>query len=211
MPLESFPRHYAALRAGERPAPEEADAFDGHVLASALAMALAEVDDGGASLVDGLGLAPAEIGRLVDRHFPILGRGALDLEAMAESARESEEDLLRDLLLDNRSGSGPVAGWLAAIIARRSMRPDHLWQDLGLRDRGELGRLLERHFAPLHAGNVANMRWKKYFYRRLCEAEGFVLCAAPSCAVCGDFGDCFGDEDGLSRLAQLRLDLTRAA
>lgn len=84
------------------------------------------------------------------------------------------------------------------------MKPDHLWQDLGLFDRSELNRLLATHFPTLHAGNTTNMRWKKYFYRKLCEAEGFSLCAAPSCAVCADFVSCFGAEDGESRLAQTR-------
>ena len=88
------------------------------------------------------------------------------------------------------------------------MRDDHLWQDLGLFSRAELGRLLARHFPALHAGNVNNMRWKKYFYRRICDLEGFSLCAAPHCSVCKDFASCFGDEDGMSRLAQLSRELS---
>jgi nitrogen fixation protein NifQ len=91
------------------------------------------------------------------------------------------------------------------------MRPDHLWQDLGLFDRSELNRLLARHFPSLHAGNTANMKWKKYFYRKLCEAEGFVLCTAPSCAQCTDFAACFGAEDGESRMAQTRREVDRSA
>ncbi len=91
------------------------------------------------------------------------------------------------------------------------MRPDHLWQDLGLFDRGELNRLLARHFPALHAGNTANMRWKKYFYRKLCEAEGFALCTAPSCTVCADFASCFGAEDGESRMALTRRAVETAA
>ncbi len=90
------------------------------------------------------------------------------------------------------------------------MRDDHLWQDLGLFNRAELGRLLARHFPALHAGNVNNMRWKKYFYRRICDLEGFSLCAAPHCSVCKDFSSCFGDEDGMSRLAQMSRELTAA-
>ena len=30
-----------------------------------------------------------------------------------------------------------------------------------------------RDFPTLAAGNTKNMKWKKYFYRKLCEAEGF--------------------------------------
>ena len=62
---------------------------------------------------------------------------------------------------------------------------------------------MARHFPVLHAGNTKNMRWKKFFYHRLCELEGFSLCAAPHCPVCADFASCFGDEDGLSRLAMV--------
>ena len=54
------------------------------------------------------------------------------------------------------------------------------------------------------------MRWKKYFYRRICDLEGFSLCAAPHCSVCTDFASCFGDEDGMSRLAQMSRELTAA-
>jgi nitrogen fixation protein NifQ len=54
------------------------------------------------------------------------------------------------------------------------------------------------------------MRWKKYFYRRICDLEGFSLCSAPHCSVCKDFSSCFDDEDGISRLAQLSRELTTA-
>ncbi|MBS1165468.1 MAG: nifQ [Proteobacteria bacterium] len=209
MPASIFAHHYATFRAAADPAQELAEDFDSHVLAAILASALTEAEMSDARCVDGLGLSPAEIGRLIGRHFP---RYALaDLGGLSPSAPSEEEMLLADLLLAHRSGPEPVSGWLAVLIARRAMRPDHLWQDLGLNDRGELNRLLARHFQTLHAGNTGNMRWKKYFYRVLCEAEGFSLCAAPSCSVCSDFTDCFGAEDGLSRLAGLRRRIEEAA
>jgi nitrogen fixation protein NifQ len=83
------------------------------------------------------------------------------------------------------------------------MAPCHLWQDLGLANRAELSQLIARWFPRLSAGNVGNMKWKKFFYRKLCELEGFTLCAAPTCAECSDFHDCFGDEDAESGLARL--------
>lgn len=207
----TFASHYAALRAAAWPARDEADAFDTHVLASILSAALGESAAPGVSVADGLGLAPDEIGHLLDRRFPLWRASHLGLAGMAESPAGDEEALLADLLLAHRSGPEPVSSWLAVMIARRAMRPDHLWQDLGLNDRGELNRLLARHFRRLHAGNTRNMRWKKYFYRVLCEAEGFALCSAPSCAVCTDFSDCFGAEDGMSRLAGWRRQLEAAA
>jgi nitrogen fixation protein NifQ len=207
--MPAFARHYSALRAAARPARNEDEAFDSHVLAAILAAALAEAETTGTSPLDGLGLSPAEIGRLLDSCFP--GHAATDFRCLAPSEPAEEEVLLVDLLKAHRTGPEPVATWLSALVARRAMRPDHLWQDLGLNDRGELNRLLARHFRSLHVGNTGNMRWKKYFYRVLCEAEGFSLCAAPSCAVCTDFQDCFGAEDGLSRLAGLRRRVEEAA
>ncbi len=197
----TFAHHYAALRAAARPSSNETEAFDGHVFAAMLAAAMTEAEAADVHLCDGIGLSVGETKRLFDRCFPGY-KGVLD--GVAPSPPSEEETLLVDLLLAHRSGPEPVCSWLATLIARRAMRPDHLWQDLGLNDRGELNRLLSRHFRALHAGNTGNMRWKKYFYRLLCEAEGFSLCAAPSCAVCTDFNDCFGIEDGLSRLADLR-------
>lgn len=192
---------YAALRRGDRLVDSADAAFDQHVIAAILAVA---ARDGG-SLAVATGLAPAALTRLLATLFPRFYRGEADLGAAAPE-RSDEETLLVDLLAGHARGQDDtgVTGWLPALIARRALRPDHLWQDLGLNDRGELGRLLHRHFPTLAAGNVRNMRWKKYFYRRLCEAEGFVLCTAPSCAACTDFDGCFGPEDGMSRLAETR-------
>lgn len=209
MPASTFARHYAALRAAARPTRDETEAFDSHVFAAILATALTETETPGVCLADGLGLSSAEIDRLIGWCFP---RYAVpDLAGLSPDPSSEEETLLVNLLMARRSGPEPLAGWLAVLIARRAMQPDHLWQDLGLNDRGELNRLLARHFRTLHAGNTGNMRWKKYFYRVLCEAEGFALCAAPSCSVCTDFVDCFGSEDGLSRLAGLRRRIEEAA
>lgn len=195
---------YADLRAADRPIGDADAAFDQHVLAAILAIAAAEPD----GLAAGTGLAPAALDPLLATFFPALPRAALAYGAV--SARSDEENLLVELLTDHAADT-EAAAWLAVLVARRAMRPDHLWQDLGLNDRAELGRLLARHFPTLAAGNSNNMRWKKYFYRVLCEAEGFVLCTAPSCAVCCDFSACFGAEDGMSRLATTRRALEIAA
>ena len=48
------------------------------------------------------------------------------------------------------------------------------------------------------------MKWKKFFYRTICRDEGYMLCAAPSCAECDDFEICFGEESGESLLARAR-------
>jgi nitrogen fixation protein NifQ len=121
-----------------------------------------------------------------------------------------EIEMVRELLLENRSSEGECGRWLAAMIARRAMEPNHLWEDLGLRERSELTRLLSRHFAPIAARNTQNMRWKRFFYRALCESDGFVMCATPVCTECRDFDLCFGDESGESRMADRRREAALA-
>lgn len=184
------------------------DVFDTHVIACVLSVGLDEVDRGLVTFCEATGLDAATLDGLLASRFPALPRATLPPVATVRPPLEIEEEMLRDLLIEH--GSTVLAPVLATAIARRALRPDHLWQDLGLFDRSELNRLLARHFPTLHAGNTANMRWKKYFYRKLCEAEGFSLCSAPSCAQCDDFRDCFGAEDGESRMAETRRALDRA-
>ena len=86
------------------------------------------------------------------------------------------------------------ARWLAAMVARRSLQSGHLWQDLGLRERSDLSRFLIRHFGPIAALNIRDMKWKKFFYRQMCEAEGMVVCKSPVCDDCDDFKVCFEKE-----------------
>jgi len=197
-----FDERYAALRAAQTVKADGGEAFDDHVFACALSAALADQAATELALTEGLGLTRAEATALFAARFP-LSAAPLCLERAPDPVRIMEEDLLRDLLASHSAGRGKESGWLASIIARRAMGEDHLWQDLGLFNRCELNRLLARHFPALHAGNVKNMRWKKFFYRRLCELEGFSLCAAPHCSVCVDFASCFGDEDGMNRLAMV--------
>lgn len=187
---------------------DEGRDFDTHVVACGLSVALEEVRRGAATLGEATGLDAATLRALLAARFPRLGAGLLPPMATVAPAAEIEEEMLRDLLIEH--GATPLAPTLARLIARRAMRPDHLWQDLGLFDRAELGRLLARHFPTLAAANTGNMRWKKFFYRRLCEAEGFSLCSAPSCSVCADFASCFGAEDGESRMAERRRAMDRA-
>ncbi|GAA0295630.1 nitrogen fixation protein NifQ [Rhodovulum strictum] len=178
------------------------DTFDTHVLAAILALAIAE---GGASgrLCAHAGLDQDALRALAGMVFPGCMAGLDRMARLPPPAAETEQTSLRDLLLAHATGERPLETQLAAMIARRAMEPDHLWQDLGLRHRGELTALLDRHFAPLARQNTDNMKWKRFFYRKLCEDEGFVLCAAPVCTACNDFETCFGEETGEARLARI--------
>jgi nitrogen fixation protein NifQ len=170
------------------------DAFDRHVFACALTVGAGETDR---SLTEALGLTARSLRQLINAYFPT-GGGRL-LAALPPGADPGvdalEEPDLRQLLLDHRSRGVIEEEWLAAIIARRSLCPDHLWQDLGLFNRSDRVRLLRRHFEPLAQRNVRDMKWKKFFYRELCLRDGVLICKAPVCDLCSDFVHCFGGED----------------
>ncbi len=167
-----------------------------------LAIGIMEAREEDATLDAALGLSPRDLCELaVWIGHPLAARYA---EEAGDPVVDDEEDQIRALLASHAVGKSREARWLAAMVARRAMRANHLWQDLGLANRSWLNELLRRYFPELHAGNTSDMKWKKYFYRRLCEMEGFVLCTAPSCRECCDFDRCFGAEDGESLLAQRR-------
>lgn len=177
--------------------------FDRHVLASILAAGVME----GSLLFEKVGLSRDELAALLKQNFPSARIKGDDLLLGSKRDDNDEVTMVRDLLLAQRSTEGDTGRWLAAMIARRVMEPNHLWADLGLRNQAELFRLLNRHFAPLARRNVNKMRWKRFFYRRLCEDEGLILCTTPVCTECKDFNHCFGDESGESRMAERRRDV----
>ncbi|MBH5389411.1 nitrogen fixation protein NifQ [Bradyrhizobium sp. CNPSo 4019] len=176
--------------------------FDRHVLACILAAGVME----GGRLFEKVGLSSDDLAALFKQKFPSVRIKGDDLLLGSKRDDNDEVTMVRDLLLARRSTEGDTGRWLAAMIARRVMEPSHLWADLGLRNRGELSRLLNRHFGPLARRNVNNMRWKRFFYRMLCEDEGLILCTTPMCTECKDFNHCFGDESGESRMADRRRD-----
>lgn len=153
---------------------------------------------------DMLGLAEEHFEHLMESYFP----GALQNAGMAlpsmdaapgcEAMRGDEFGDLLDLLLEHRSRLDKDSEWLAFAIATACMGNDHLYQDMGLPNRQTLSGLLEAYFPVLFAHNSGNMKWKKFFYKQLCDRSGVRACRAPSCAVCGDYLKCFGPEDGLS-------------
>ncbi|WP_052699882.1 nitrogen fixation protein NifQ [Martelella endophytica] len=194
---------YRQLMAGQPLCVDDGHDFDRHVLASVLAISCEEVSSREAgSLSEACGLSQEALEYLSAAWFCAAGQGLL--AGFAGKAFKTDDEVL--LLVDLLSGFAdlPLSPLMATLVARRAMQDNHLWQDLGLRNRAELSRLLFRHFPALAAGNTQNMKWKKYFYRALCEAEGSVLCTAPTCRQCTDFSDCFGSEDGESRMAYIR-------
>lgn len=198
------------LVAGACPA-ADCDGFDIHVLASILALAAGEAGPGGC-IAWRAGLDNAELAALAGAIFPhataiLVPAGASD----GPVPRTEDEDVLFDLLWRGSTAATPLQRRLAAMLARRAQQPNHLWQDLGLDDRSELSRLMQRHFAPLAMRNSKDMKWKKFLYRMICRDSDYSLCTAPSCAECDDFAVCFGDESGESLLARSRRTAELAA
>jgi nitrogen fixation protein NifQ len=180
-----------------------ADEFDAHVIASILAISSCEVGAAGLPQTGAAGLTGEQFGALVKEFFPKAAAWRLFQLDMAVE-RTADEACLLDLLQRCTTLGAPLEKLLAAMIARRAQRPNHLWQDLGLRNRGELSQLMTRHFRPLAIRNSQDMKWKKFLYRLICADASFSLCTAPSCGECDDFAQCFGEETGESLLARAR-------
>lgn len=110
--------------------------------------------------------------------------------------RGDEVDDVRELLLAHADPHEPAdtTRAVAELIALACLGDNHLWQDLQLASRADLSALIEWHFPRLAARNHAQMKWKKFLYKQLCEREEVFICKSPSCAVCTDHALCFGPE-----------------
>lgn len=129
--------------------------------------------------------------------IPFPGAGfAADTGAWTPDDDGDEFADLLDLLLENLALPDESGICLCHAIATAAMGADHLWQDMGLPSRTVLSDLLREHFPVLAAKNVGDMKWKKFFYRQLCERAGVPICKAPHCAECCDRALCFGPEEG---------------
>jgi nitrogen fixation protein NifQ len=146
-------------------------------------------------LPDRLGLGESEFQALqaqfVDCDLPesAASGSRLDFSRMLE--KQDLEQLLRQYAVPGIAESE----WLIAIIVAGCLGSDHLWQDLGLWSRQALSAMLQHNFPELAARNSKDMKWKKFLYKQLCEAEGLYVCRAPSCEVCQDYLNCFGPEE----------------
>jgi nitrogen fixation protein NifQ len=145
----------------------------------------------------GAGVLPHALGldgeRFADfwrRYFP--GPQPILLDGNREDIPELDD--IEHLLLDYRAGRRDSERWLARIVACGCAGRDHLWQDLGLANRGELSLLMAAGFPALAALNTGDMKWKKFIYRQYCARDGIYVCPAPSCGVCIDYAKCFAPE-----------------
>ncbi len=140
------------------------------------------------------GLGGAELNQLREKHFPHAPELRDRMDGASIAARADEIDDVLRLLLDHRSDDSEETRWLAHAIATACLGDSHLYQDMGLKNRTILSELLRRHFSTLYEKNTGNMKWKKFFYKQLCERAEINICKAPSCKVCDDYAKCFGPE-----------------
>ncbi len=144
-----------------------------------------------------MGLDAATQHRLLRRYFPGADLAAVTAateDAACPALPAEEFDDLHALLIAHRSEDGEESRWLACTVATACLGNNHLWQDMGLPNRSVLSELLRRYFTTLHDKNTGNMKWKKFFYKQLCEQAEVMLCKAPGCNVCADYAICFGPE-----------------
>ena len=88
----------------------------------------------------------------------------------------------------------PALAVVVKTVVLASLGDNHLWQDLQLPSRAELSALIRHWFPALVAKNHADMTWKKFLYKQLCEREELFICKPPTCEVCTDRPVCFGPE-----------------
>lgn len=147
-------------------------------------------------LPDYLGLECGQFNALTEHFFPGCN---LPEQAPSGSKLDFSRMLERDdlvTLLKQFSNAGIVeTDWIIGIIVAGCLGGDHLWQDLGLWSRSQLSAMLQYNFPELAVKNDRDMKWKKFLYKQLCEAEGLYLCRAPSCNVCIDYPKCYGSEE----------------
>lgn len=175
-------------------APDEA------VLRAAFVRVIADFCDPGATpFIPALGLDGPGFRGMQTRLLP--QQAAAPAWLAAQQAPVGSEGMLEefrnlvDLLLAHRAVPDTAHREVAHLVATACMGSNHLWQDMGLPSRNDLSGLLAAYFPDLAAKNTGNMKWKKFFYRQLCEREGLKSCNRPSCAACCDYDACFGAEE----------------
>lgn len=150
---------------------------------------------GEGALPDYMGMQPEAFSLFLKTCFPKFSASGRAVSGRTvDFSRMLERDDLYQLLKAHSQG-WPETEWVIEILITACLGDDHLWQDLGLWSRRDLSGLLQYNFPELAALNKGDMKWKKFLYKCLCEAEGLYLCRAPSCDVCADYPQCFGPEE----------------
>ncbi|RXJ99679.1 hydrogenase [Arcobacter sp. CECT 8986] len=86
-------------------------------------------------------------------------------------------------LLQKHANNEYAKNALAPWIAKTSIKMGHLYSDLGLASRREMGKLMTHNFISLAKLKPETMRWKRYLYNCIGKT-------APACATCTDINNC---------------------
>jgi nitrogen fixation protein NifQ len=147
-------------------------------------------------LPDYLGLESGSFTALTKHFFPGYSLpGHAPSGSKLDFGRMLERNDLVSLLKHSSRPDVFEIDWIIGIIVAGCLGSDHLWQDLGLWSRPQLSAMLQYNFPGLAVKNDKDMKWKKFLYKQLCEAEGLYLCRVPSCEVCIDYAKCYGSEE----------------
>ncbi|MDR9829624.1 nitrogen fixation protein NifQ [Vibrio sp. FNV 38] len=142
-----------------------------------------------------LGLPPEMFKRIaVEVGLTSINQPKKELQQLYQTLMQARKEEHRDLiaLLDSHKQKSLIyADEMVTVMASACMMPSHLWQILGFDTREQLGTLIATYFPTLHQQNHLNMRWKRFFYKQLCEQEGDYVCKAPNCLQCASFSECF--------------------
>lgn len=149
-----------------------------------------------------MGLAPSGFDRVYQRlatlglivSLPKHKTPQRETHQLLFSMREEEYSQLVDLLECYVDQATCYHREAVMVIATTCLGSNHLWSDLGLPDRKALNEMIRFYFPVLHAKNHNNMRWKRFFYRQLCESGGDYVCRSPSCEECSSYDECFEPE-----------------
>ena len=141
-----------------------------------------------------LGLTSQQFVSLWRKYFPDIDVAvAVSKVSSAVSVDPDLVNLLLGFIPDPEEPVNRLSGsLLAQILAARAATPGHLWVAMGLFERAELGAAIKCHLPALFAANHQGMRWKRFFYRQICEQQGGMLCKSPVCGECSEYELCFG-------------------
>lgn len=93
-----------------------------------------------------------------------------------------ESEVLK--LLQQNANDTNARDKLAPWIAKTSLQMGHLYSDLGLESREEMGKFMKKNFTSLAALKPDSIRWKKFLYDCIGKT-------APACSTCLDIKNCF--------------------
>ncbi|CAG9174017.1 nitrogen fixation protein NifQ [Cupriavidus pampae] len=145
-----------------------------------------------------LGLPADEFRCMLDTFFPGAAQSGWepDTPPVDAAALPCEfDDLVRMLWFGRTDQADPRhALWAAHALACGCFGQGHLWQDMGLSGRQDVSVLLSGTFLPVFTANTTDMKWKKFFYHRVCEEMDLHPCPEPSCSGCDHYAECHGAE-----------------